>query len=71
MTIRGDVKTRDEIMKLLNLRGRRNFIENYTSPALEQGYLSLRYPDSPNRPDQAYYLTPKGLELLTKINTNK
>ena len=36
-------------------------------PAIEAGYLAMLYPDKPNSPDQAYYLTTKGLELLRKL----
>lgn len=68
--VRGDTKSRDEIMHLLGLKGRDNFRVNYLVPALDAGLLAMLYPNKPNSPDKAYYLTPKGLELLTKINTN-
>lgn len=71
LVIRGDTKTREEIMEVLQLRGRRNFIENYLSPAIELGYLSMLYPDKPNGSVQAYYLTPKGLELLKTLKEKK
>ena len=58
-------------MHLLGLKGRDNFRVNYLVPALDAGLLAMLYPDKPNSSNQAYYLTPKGLELLTKINTNK
>jgi len=32
-------------------------------PALEQNYVELVYPDSPNHPQQKYRLTVKGLKL--------
>ena len=44
--------------------GRRNFYRNYLYPAYEKGYIKLFKPESPTSPEQAYLLTPKGLELL-------
>ena len=65
--VRGDTKSRDEIMNLLGLKGRDNFRINYLTPAIEAGYLTMLYPDKPNSSNQAYYLTPKGLELLKRM----
>ena len=67
LTIKGDTKSREEIMELLLLNGRRNFIENYLTPAIEAGLVTMLYPDMPKRKGQAYYLTAKGLELLRKL----
>ena len=66
-TVRGDTKSRDEIMSLLSLKGRDNFRINYLIPAIEAGYLTMLYPDKPNSSNQAYYLTPKGLDLLKRL----
>lgn len=38
-----------------------DFIENYTTPAIEAGYVTMLYPETPKRKGQAYHLTPKGL----------
>ena len=65
--VRGDTKTREEIMALLELKGRDNFRHNYLVPAIEAGFLAMRYPDKPNSSNQAYFLTPKGLELLQQL----
>lgn len=70
MIIRGDTKTREEIMKIMHLTHRENFRLTYTAPAIADGYVAMLYPDNPKRKGQAYYLTLKGLELLTKIDTN-
>ena len=59
--------TRKEIMEKLSLKGRDNFGINYLEPSMTEGYVSKLYPDSDNRPDQAYYLTEKGLKLLTTL----
>ena len=58
---------RKEIMDNLSLKGRYNFRINYLEPSMTEGYVSKLYPESDNRPDQSYYLTEKGLELLKKL----
>ena len=68
LAIGGGTFTRDEIMQRLSLKGSGNFRATYLYPAIEQGYVSRLYPDSPNRPDQAYYLTEKGLDLFAALN---
>ena len=59
--------TRKQIMELLSLRGRDNFRVNYLEPSMEEGLVLKLYPDSDNRPDQAYYLTEKGLQLWSEL----
>ena len=67
MAIRGDTKTRDEIMNILGLKNCGNLRDSYIKPAMSAGYVSRLYPDSASRTDQAYYLTKKGLELLVTL----
>ena len=53
----------------LKQKSRKSWLENYLWPATEQGLITFAYPLSPNKPEQAYKLTAKGLELyqlLTK-----
>ena len=71
LAVRGDTKTREEIMHILQLKGSGNFREGYLYPALSEGYIAKLYPDAVSRTDQAYYLTPKGLESLKKLTENK
>ena len=63
------VLPRRQIVADLGLRqkSRKVFIDNYWRPAYEHGYVDLAYPLSPNKPDQAYKLTPKGLELYALL----
>ena len=53
-----------EMMAALNLRDRKNFLENYLNPAISGGWVKLLYPDSPRHPRQKYLLTVKGLAFI-------
>ena len=59
--------TRDELLDKMELRNRGNLRERYINPSVEAGYVKLRYPDSLQRKDQAYYLTRKGIRLYNKL----
>lgn len=50
-----------EMMMVLKLGGRRNFLEKYLTPSLELGLVEMTQPNSPRSPTQKYRLTPKGL----------
>ena len=67
LVLRGDTKTRDEIMAIMGLKHRGNLRDLYLAPAISRGYVVRLYPDAVSRTDQAYYLTHKGLELLKKM----
>lgn len=60
-------KSRKELQAALELKHRGNFRENYIDPALENGYIQLKYPDSPNHSKQRYLLTDKGEELRKRL----
>ena len=47
----------------LKQKSRKSVMENYLWPAHDQGLVDLAYPSSPHKPEQAYKLTAKGLEL--------
>ena len=66
-----DVLPRRELIAALGLRqsARRNFRDNYLKPATTKGLVIMQYPEVPSRPEQAYKLTAKGLELLAKLNS--
>ena len=53
-----------EIMSLLKLKDRVNFLKTYLAHALEEGLISMKYPKKPKHPGQKYMLTEKGKELL-------
>lgn len=56
-----------EMLQLMNLRDRENFMALYLSPAIAEGYVCMLYPETPRHPKQRYLLTVKGLALLTTI----
>ena len=51
----------------LRQKSRRNFSDNYLRPTYLKGYIDFAYPNSPNKPEQAYKLTPAGLELYNLL----
>ena len=57
------------MMEGIGLKGRDNFLNQYLTPALTQGYVRMLYPDSPRHPRQKYMLTPKGIGLLDYLNS--
>ena len=67
LAIRGNTISATEIMNLLNLKGEDNFRKRYLVPSMGKGYVQMLYPNAAKRPDQAYYLTEKGLQLLSEI----
>ena len=71
MAIRGNTISANAIMKSLQLKGEDNFRKRYLVPSIENGYVQMLYPEAPKRPDQAYYLTEKGLALYAGISKEK
>ena len=59
--------TRRGICGNMNLRARKNLWDMYMTPAMAQGYIKMIYPDHPNSPDQAYYLTEIGMEVYNAV----
>ncbi|MCM1530867.1 MAG: putative DNA binding domain-containing protein [Bacteroides sp.] len=55
-----------EMMDLLRLKDRENFLNNYLTPAQQAGLVAPLYPQTPNHPKQKYLLTEKGRLLLQK-----
>ncbi len=56
-----------ELVGLVGLKDRENFLQNYLNPAIEEGYICLLYPNSPRHPRQKYLLTVKGMELYNEL----
>ena len=63
------VLPRRQIIADLGLRqqSRHTFIKNYLQPTWDRGLIKFAYPNVPNKPEQAYRLTTKGLELYSEL----
>ena len=55
-----------EIMEGLGLKDRKNVLNLYLTPAIDNGFIRLLYPQSPRHPRQKYLLTIKGLALYNE-----
>lgn len=51
-----------QLMEICGKKSRKKFRENYILPALDEGALERKYPNSPNHPRQQYKLTEQALE---------
>ena len=58
--------TRKGICGNMGVRARKNLCDNYMTPAMTQGYIKMLYSEHPNSPDQAYYLTEKGMAVYNE-----
>ena len=69
LVLGGKILPRRQIIAELGLqqRSRACFINNYLKPTLNQGYIEYAYPNSPHKPEQAYKLTDKGLDLYRHL----
>ena len=56
-----------DIMKVMGLKHRPNFLEYHLNPAIKGGFVRMLYPDSPRHPRQKYLLTVKGLALYKEL----
>ena len=56
-----DEKSVKEMMKTVGLKNHPNFLEYSLTPAITEGLIKKKYPNSPHYPRQKYLLTMKGL----------
>ena len=63
--------TRRGICGNMGVRARKNLWDNYMTPAMTQGYIKMLYSEHPNSPDQAYYLTEKGMKVYNEHKDDK
>ena len=57
-----------EMMEAAGLKDRKNFLEYSLAPAITEGLIRMKYPDSPRHPRQKYLLTVKGLTVYKGIS---
>ena len=67
LALGSDQLTLKQMMERVNLKHRPNFIDNYLTPAINEGCIRLLYPDKPRHPRQKYLLTVKGLALYKEL----
>lgn len=48
-----------EILAIMNLKNRQNFMVNYLNPAIKEGIATKLYPAKPRHPSKKYLLTVK------------
>ena len=67
------VLPRRQIIADLGMRqqSRHTFINNYLRPTWERGLIDQAYPNTPHKPEQAYRLTAKGLDLYIQLELEK
>lgn len=64
--------SRDDLMTLLELKHRDNFMEKYLKPAIAQGWVERTIPDKPTSSRQKYRVSQAGLKHQKNIkNDNK
>ncbi|WP_370052767.1 RNA-binding domain-containing protein [Neptunomonas sp.] len=56
-----------ELRKEVGVSHRTHFKNNHLQPMIELGVISEVYPENPNHPSQAYYLTDLGLALKEQL----
>ena len=56
-----------ELMQLMELKHRPNFLEYHLNPAIAEGFVRMLYPDKPRHPRQKYLLTAKGILLYNQM----
>ena len=57
------------MMEAVGLKNRPNFMDYSLTPAIREGFVSMKYPANPHHPRQRYLLTIKGLMLLDGNNS--
>lgn len=62
MAISEDYLSAGEMMKACGLRSRMRFRTTYIIPALNEGAIERKYPNSPNHPRQQYKLTEQAID---------
>lgn len=69
LAIGTEEKSVKEMMEAIGLKNRPNFLEYSLTPAISDGFVTMRYPSSPRHPRQKYLLTVKGLAVYDKMSS--
>lgn len=65
--IGNEERSANELMTIIGLKDRKNFVEYSLAPAIHADLVQMKFPDSPRHPRQRYLLTDKGLALYDEI----
>ena len=60
--------SRQEIQQALGLKDRKSLRQRYILPALQDGYIEMTHPDTPNAKTQKYRPTPRGRQVGVDLN---
>lgn len=69
LAIGTEEKSVKEMMEAVGLKNRPNFLEYSLTPAISDGFVTMKYPSSPRHPRQKYLLTVKGLAVYDKMSS--
>lgn len=56
-------------MEIVGLKNRSNFLEHSLTPAIQEGLVKMKYPNSPRHPRQKYLLTVKGFAMYDECKS--
>ena len=59
------------MMEAVGLKNRPNFLEYSLTPAISEGLVKMKFPNSPRHPRQKYLLTVKGLAVYDECVKSK
>lgn len=62
-------KSVKEMMEIVGLKNRSNFLEHSLTPAIQEGLVKMKYPNSPRHPRQKYLLTVKGFAMYDECKS--
>ena len=66
-----DEKSVKEMMEAVGLKNRPNFLEYSLTPAITEGLVKIKFPNSPRHPRQKYLLTAKGVAIYDECGKSE
>lgn len=63
-------KSVTEMLHAFGLKDRKSFLKYTLTPAIADGLVKMKYPNSPRHPRQKYLLTVKGLAVYNSFSSN-
>ena len=69
LAVGSEEKSVKEMMEAVGLNNRPNFLAYSLVPAVNEGLIKMKFPDSPRHPRQRYLLTAKGMEVYRGLSS--